>query len=138
MAEYLKPVPIPDHVTGKFWEAAKQHKLLIQRCLECGVRQSLPQPYCRCCLSENIEWSEASGRGRIYSYTITHRPPSLTFEEEVPYTVALVELEEGVRLMSNIVDIKPENVNVGMTVEVVFDDISPTISLPRFRPFRYP
>jgi uncharacterized OB-fold protein len=136
MAEYNKPVPMPDHVTKKFWDAAKHHKLLIQTCLDCRARQSFPQPYCRGCLSENIEWSEASGKGKIYSYTIIHRPPSSRFQADVPYTVALVELDEGVRMMSNIIDIKPEDVYVGMAVEVVFDDITPTISLPKFRPWK--
>jgi uncharacterized OB-fold protein len=134
MEEYLKPVPIPDHVTGKFWAASKQHKLLIQHCFDCGARQSFPQSYCRCCLSENIDWSEASGRGKIYSYTIVYRPPSVKFQEDVPYTVALVELDEGVRMMSNITEIEPEDVRVGMTVEVVFDNVTSTISLPKFRP----
>ena len=125
MTEYNKPVPVPDHITAKFWDAAKHHKLLIQSC---------PQSYCRGCLSENIAWSEASGRGKVYSYTIIHRPPSLRFQEDVPYTVAIVKLDEGVRMMSNIIGIDPEDVRVGMAVEVVFDDITPTISLPKFRP----
>ncbi len=133
MTEYNKPIPVPDHVTAKFWEAARQHKLLIQSCLECGARQYIPQPYCRSCLSENIEWTEASGRGKIYSYTVIYRPPSLIFQEDVPYTVALVELDEGVRMMSNIIEVKPEDVRAGMAVEVVFDDITSTISLPKFR-----
>ena len=134
MTEYMKPVPMPDHVTGRFWEAAKQHRLMIQRCRECGEYQFFPQSYCRNCLSEDIDWIEACGKGEVYAYTVVHRPPSLTFEEDVPYTVALVELSEGVRLMSNIVEAEPEEVSVGMPVEVVFDDISPTISLPKFRP----
>ena len=136
MAEYSKPVPTPDHVTGEFWAAAMQHKLLIQRCLDCGSRHTFPQTYCRGCLSGNMEWVEASGRGRIYSYTVTHRPPSPVFEKDIPYTLALVELEEGVRLMSQIIGIEPDDVSVDLPVEVVFDDISPTISLPRFRPSR--
>jgi uncharacterized OB-fold protein len=134
MAEYMKPVPIPDHVTGRFWEAAKRHCLLIQRCRDCGSYQFFPQSYCRKCLSENIDWVETSGKGEVYSYTIVYRPPSLMFEDDVPYTVALVDLSEGVRLMSNIIGIEPEEVCVGMAVEVVFDDISPLISLPKFRP----
>jgi uncharacterized OB-fold protein len=116
MSEYMKPVPAPDHVTGEFWAAAKRRKLLIQHCVDCDARQSLPQPCCRSCLSEKIAWSEASGRGAVYSYT------------------ALVELEEGVRLLSNIIGIPPQDIRVDMPVEVVFEDISPTISLPRFRP----
>ncbi len=138
MPEYTKPVPSPDHVTGEFWAAAKRRKLLIQHCEDCGARQSLPQPCCRSCLSEKIRWLEASGRGTVYSYTTIHRPPSPRFEGDVPYTLALVELEEGVRLLSNIIGIPPEDVRVDMPVEVVFDDISPAISLPRFRPRKHP
>lgn len=134
MTEYRKPAPIPDHVTGEFWEAAKQHGLLIQRCQDCGANQFFPQSSCRKCLSDRMEWLEASGKGVIYTYTIVHRPPTQTFDEDVPYTVALVELEEGVRMMSTIIGIKPQDVRVNMPVEIVFEEISTTISLPRFRP----
>lgn len=134
MPEYIKPMPVPDHITEKFWDAARKHILLIQRCGDCGHNQFFPQSSCRSCLSENTKWVEASGTGKIYSYTIIHRPPSVSFEEDAPYTVALIELDEGVRMMSNIVEIEPEDVRVGMLVHVVFEDISPTISLPKFRP----
>lgn len=134
MNEYIKPVPVPDNVTEKFWEAAKEKRLLIQQCGGCGARQFLPQSYCRSCLGENLEWIEASGRGKIYSYTVVHRPPTARFEADVPYVVALIELEEGVRMMSNVVGVNPEAVRVDMPVEVVFDEITPAISLPKFRP----
>lgn len=134
MAEYRKPVPTPDHVTGEFWDAARNHELLVQHCRDCGAYQVLPQSCCRSCLSDRIEWVEATGKGTIYSYTVVHRPPSRKFEEDVPYTVALVELDEGVRMMSNIVEIEPQDVRVGMEVEVVFEEIGPGISLPKFRP----
>ena len=83
-----------------------------------------------------MEWLEASGKGVIYTYTVVHRPPTQTFDEDVPYTVALVELDEGVRMMSTIIGIEPQDVRVNMRVEVVFEEISPTISLPRFRPVK--
>ena len=134
MGEYVKPVPRPDALTREFWDAARKHRLMIQHCRECGLHQFLPQSCCRGCLSEQIEWVETRGKGRIYSYTIIHRPPTRKFQEDVPYTVALVELDEGVRMMSNIVGIDPEGVRVGMAVEVVFEEISPEISLPKFRP----
>jgi uncharacterized OB-fold protein len=134
MTEYKKPVPIPDNVTTEFWDAAKERRLLFQRCRDCGARQSFPQAFCRGCLSENLEWNEASGKGRIYSYTVVHRPPTAAFQEDVPYTVALVQLEEGVRMMGSIVGIEPDDVRVDMPVSVVFDDITPAIALPRFRP----
>ena len=134
MQNYPKPLPVPDNVSAEFWEAASRHRLLIQRCLDCDARQSFPQSCCRECLSENIEWLETKGTGKIYSFTIVHRAPSLAFEEDVPYTVALVELDEGVRMISNIVEVEPQEVRVGMPVEVTFDDVGPTISLPKFRP----
>ena len=81
---------------------------------------------------------EAKGKGRIYSYTIIHRPPTQKFQGDVPYTVALVELDEGVRMMTNVVGIDPRQVHVDMPVEVVFEDISPEISLPKFRPTEAP
>ena len=135
MSEYTKPIPFPDGVTEKFWAAAREREtLLIQKCGACGALQFLPQALCRGCLGEDLEWIEASGRGKVYSYTVVHRAPTASFGEDVPYVVALIELEEGVRMMSNIVDIDPEAVRVDMPVEVVFDKITPAISLPKFRP----
>ncbi len=134
MAEYMKPVPMPDQVTAKFWDAAKEGKLLLQQCADCGAIQSFPQTQCRDCMSENVEWIESAGTGKIYSFTIVHRPPTALFDEDAPYAVALVELDEGVRMMSNIVGIRPDDVRVDMPVEVVFDEITPTVSLPKFRP----
>ncbi len=136
MESYKKPIPAPDRVTAPFWEASKQGRLLIQRCPNCGARQFYPQSSCRRCLSCDLEWVEAKGKGSIYSYTVIHRAPSRPFEPDVPYTVALVDLDEGCRMMSNIVDVSPEAVRVGMRVEVLFDAITPEISLPRFRPVR--
>ncbi len=136
MENYSKPTPTPDPVTTKYWEGARQNKLLIQKCGDCGTYQTLPQSYCRHCLSEDLAWTQARGTGKIYSFTIVHRAPSGAFESDVPYTVALVELDEGARMMSNIVEIGPQDVRVGMPVEAIFDAISPTISLPKFRPLK--
>ena len=130
----MKPIPIPDNASQPFWEGARNHKLLLQRCRDCGLHLFFPQSYCRTCLSENIEWFEASGKGRIHSFTVVHRPPNHTFEEDVPYVVAIIKLDEGPRMMSNIVEVQPERVHVDMPVEVTFDDISSTVSLPKFRP----
>ena len=136
MQAYEKPVPVPDNVTAPFWEAAKQGRLLIQHCPGCGARQFYPQSSCRECLSEELEWMEATGKGTIYSYTVVHRAPNRPFEPDVPYTVALVDLDEGCRMLSNVVDVNPEDVRVGMPVEVLFEEITPEISLPKFRPRR--
>ena len=134
MTEYIKPIPFPDTVTSAFWDAARENKLLVQHCNDCGERQFFPQSCCRNCLGENLDWIEASGKGKVYSYTIVNRPPTARFQEDVPYVVALIELEEGVRMMSNVVEIEPDDVRVDMPVEVVFDEITSAISLPKFRP----
>lgn len=136
MKPYEKPVPQPDSVTGTFWQAARQGRLVIQRCLNCGAHQFYPQASCRGCLSEDLEWVDAKGKGTIYTYTVVHRAPSRPFEPDVPYTVALVDLDEGCRMLSNIVEAGPEEVRVGMPVEIVFEEITPEISLPKFRPTR--
>ncbi len=134
MTEYSKPLPVPDLVTARFWEAAREHKLLLQRCGDCGVFQFFPQSHCRSCLSESLNWVEASGRGTIYSYTIIRRAPSAAFVQDIPYVVTLVELDEGVRMMSNVVGCVPEEVSVGMKVEVLFDHATDEIAIPKFRP----
>jgi uncharacterized OB-fold protein len=136
MQAYEKPIPVPDPVTRPFWEAAKQGRLRIQHCRKCGAHQFYPQTSCRVCLSEDLEWVDAKGTGTIYSYTVIHRAPSAPFDPDVPYTVALVDLDEGCRMLSNIVEVSPEAVRVGMPVEVVFEAITPEISLPKFRPIQ--
>ncbi len=138
MSPYEKPVPQPDPVTAPFWQAAKQGRLLLQRCPKCGAHQFYPQSCCRRCLSEDLLWVDAKGKGVVYTYTIVHRAPSRPFEPDVPYTVALVDLAEGCRMISNIVGASPEAVRVGMPVEVVFEEITPEISLPKFRPVPAP
>jgi uncharacterized OB-fold protein len=136
MEAYEKPVPEPDHVTRPFWEATKQNRLLVQRCPDCGVLQFFPQAHCRGCLCDQLEWVESKGKGTVYSFTVIHRPPAAAFEKDAPYTVGLIDLDEGCRLISNVVEVDPEDVRVGMPVEVVFEEITPEISLPRFRPWR--
>lgn len=133
MTEYTKPMPMPDHVTSTFWDAARDGKLMLQRCPDCNEYQFFPQSYCRRCLSENLEWKESSGKGKVYTYTVVHRPPSAKFQDETPYTVALIELDEGVRMMSNIVGVSPDEVRVGMNVKVVFEEVTSMISLPKFK-----
>ena len=137
MQAYEKPVPVPDHVTGPFWEAAKQGRLLIQRCPNCGAHQFYPAVLLQ---EVSVRRARVGGREREGHDLLVSRsstalradPSSRTF----PYTVALVDLDEGCRMLSNIVDVNPEDVRVGMPVEVVFEEITPEISLPKFRPRR--
>lgn len=134
MIDYKKPLPSPDEVSRPYWEGCRQGRLPLQKCQDCGAYQTFPRIVCYRCLSERLDWVEASGRGVVYSFSTLYRPPAPEFADDIPYTVALVELEEGVRMMSNIVDCAPESVEIGMDVRVVFDNVTPDIALPKFRP----
>lgn len=128
-----KPIPAPTLETAPYWEGCRQHQLRIQRCSNCRQYQFFPRIYCSKCFSEQVEWIDASGRAKILSFTVVRRPVSPAFANEVPYIVALVTLEEGPQMMTNIVGCAPEEVAIGMSVEVVFEDWSETISIPKFR-----
>jgi uncharacterized OB-fold protein len=132
MAEYARPLPVPDGDTKPYWDAAKEHRLVIQRCQDCGEAIFYPRSVCPHCMSDRIAWIDASGRGTIYSYVVVHRAPA-AFADLAPYVVALIDLEEGVRLMSNVVGAAASDVKIGAPVEVVFDDVTPEITLPKFR-----
>jgi uncharacterized protein len=134
LPQSLKPTPAPTLETAPYWEGCRQHQLRIQRCFECQQYQFFPRIYCSKCFSDRVEWVNASGRATILSFTIVRRPVSQAFAHEVPYVVALVTLEEGPQMMTNIVGCEPEKVTIGMPVEVVFEDWNDTISIPKFRP----
>ena len=131
---YRKPLPRIDEESRGFWEALARHELYFQRCRDCGTKRLYPRALCPSCLSSATEWVRASGRGAIYSFTVTHQNQAPGFREELPYVLAIVELEEGVRLMTNVVGCAPETVRIGMPVAVVFDDVTPEVTLPKFRP----
>jgi uncharacterized OB-fold protein len=131
METYTKPVPRVTEETKPYWEGCRRHQLLIQRCKGCGKFQFYPRALCSHCLSDSLEWVEARGTGTIYSFSNVYRPPSKEFKE-LPYIVAIIELDEGVRMMSNVVNVQPGEVWVGMRVKVVFEDIHEDLSLPKF------
>ena len=132
MVEYTKPLPEITPEAKGFWEGCKRHELVIQRCKSCGRLRHYPRPMCPNCHSLNVEWAKVSGRGRVYSFTVVHHPVHPAFLD-VPYAVVIVELEEGVRMVGDVVDAKPEEIYIGMPVEVVFDDVTEEVTLPRFR-----
>lgn len=134
MADYPKPLPVVNEDTREYWASCQRHELVIQRCRACGRFQFYPRGICSHCCSEDLEWAKAAGKGQVYSYSVVHRPPSKAFAPDVPYVVAIVELAEGVRMMTNIVDCPPEAVRIGMPVEVMFQDVTAEITLPQFRP----
>ena len=133
MSGYSKPLPHTAGQAQEFWEGCRRHELLIQRCTDCGAYRHYPRPMCPECGSWNAEWARVSGKGTVYTYTIAVQPFHPGFANEVPYAAVIVELEEGIRLMSNVVDCPPDDIYIGMPVEVVFDDVAEEVTLPRFR-----
>ena len=129
-----KPAPKPTPETAPYWEGARRGELVLQRCRSCMQYYFYPRTGCPHCGSTDVEWVTASGRGRLHTYLINHRPPP-GFEDDAPYAIAVVELEEGPRMMSNVVGIEntPENLVIDMSLEVVFDDRGEW-SVPVFRP----
>jgi hypothetical protein len=136
MAEknYIKPMPRIDEESKGFWEACRRHELYVQRCGACGLLRHYPRALCPTCLSDQIEWVKSSGRGTVYTFTVTYQNQAPGFREELPYVLAYVQLEEGVRLLTNIVGCPADDVRIGMPVEVVFDDVTSEVTLPKFRP----
>ena len=129
-----KPIPVPTRETQPYWQGCKQHELRIQQCAACGHYQFYPRLYCTACMSERVEWVEASGHGTVLSFTIVYRPVTPAFAADVPYVVALIRLDEGPQMMSNVVGCAPEKVYIGMPVEVTFEDWTADISVPKFKP----
>jgi uncharacterized protein len=132
MSEYFKPLPKPTPTSRPFWDAARRHELTIQRCGACKSYVYYPRDRCPRCFADQLEWQRVSGRGRVYSYTIVRRASARSFGDG-PYVLAIVELEEGPRMTSNIVA-PPEKIRVDMPVEVFFDDVTPDRTLVKFKP----
>ena len=130
------PRPEPDELTRFFWDGVNQHKLLIQRCQDCGVYVHWPKPICTKCLSANLAPSEVSGRGVLYSYGVAMQAFHPGFADKLPYIIAVVELEEqkDLKLVTNIIECPEEEVSVGMPVEVVYREVEEGLTLPLFKP----
>jgi uncharacterized OB-fold protein len=128
------PPPLADATTLPWWEAAAEHRLVVQRCTACEQTRHPPAPVCSACRSTEFDWKPVSGAGAVYTYTIVHRP--IAAGQELPYVIAVVGLEGsgGLRMISNIVEVDPGAVEVGMAVEVVWEDMSDELAIPRFRP----
>ncbi|QKH34159.1 Zn-ribbon domain-containing OB-fold protein [Achromobacter pestifer] len=128
-----RPLPQPTRITQPYWDAAKESRLVIQQCGCCKARQFFPREFCTACLSDSIEWIESAGQGTVYTYTINRRASNAALSEKVPYVVAMIDLDEGVRMMANIIDSPPEAVRIGSRVRVCFERVSDDIALPQFR-----
>jgi uncharacterized OB-fold protein len=129
------PLPLVEALTEPYWTAAREHRLVIQRCTACGTFRHLPHVLCGNCQSPDHDWVESAGRGTVYTYTIVAHPVHDATNDVVPYNVVIVELDDcgGVLVPSNVVDCTPDEVAAGMAVVVEWDDITDEIAIPRFR-----
>lgn len=134
MAEYNRPLPAPTPETLHFWEGCREGELRLQRCTACKESYFPPRPFCPACGSREVEIFKASGKATLYSYVINHRPRA-DFGDQ-PHSIAVVTLEEGPRMMTNIVNCPqtPEALQLDMPLDVTFEKASDEISLPKFRP----
>lgn len=128
-----RPVPIPDPTTARFWQAASEGRLELPRCLDCDRIHYYPRAICPHCGSEELEWTTLSGRGRIYSWTVSRRPAGPGFADLAPYAVALIDLEEGPRMLSNVRTDDLNDLAIDQPVMVDFEALADDIALPVFR-----
>jgi uncharacterized OB-fold protein len=134
MVQYNKPLPNINGDSKEFWAGCKAHELRFQKCQACGHVRWPSSNICPLCYSKDAKWIVAEGKGRVYSFAVYHMAYHPGFENDLPYVVADVELEEGPRLLTNIVGCRPGEVKCEMLVEVTWEDITEEFSLPKFRP----
>jgi uncharacterized OB-fold protein len=132
-AEYTKPLPELEGLAGEFYGFCKEGELRFQRCAGCRAWRHVPREMCATCGSWDWEWTTSSGRGRVFTWTVVGRALHPDFEDACPYAAVVVELEEGVRLLSHVVDCPPEELEIDMPVEVFFDAVTPEVTLPKFK-----
>jgi uncharacterized OB-fold protein len=135
-ASVAKPLPQVSPEMAPFFEAARRHELVVQRCGACHGLRFPARTVCSRCLSREADWVPASGRGRVFSIAVMHQAAHPAFAAEAPYAVVVVELEEGPRVLSNVVGCPTADVAIDMPVEVTFEDVAPDVTLPKFRPRR--
>ena len=130
--QYQKPTPEINDENRAFWEGCRQGELRVQKCSNCGHIRHL-SPACPQCLKAEHEWVAASGRGTVYSWIVVHQRYNRAFEEDLPYNVTIVELDEGPRMVTSLVDVENQDIKAGTPVEVVFDRGTEEITLPKFK-----
>ena len=134
MREYKKPIPVITPEMRPFFEAAKRHQLVVQRCQQCGTYRFPAREICSNCLSRAAAWVPVRGAGEVFSYNVMHQVYHPGFADEVPYAVVVVKLAEGAKMNSNLVGVPPPAIRIGMRVQVVFEEISDEVTLPKFAP----
>lgn len=131
-----KPLPHVNETTRPYWEGARLGKLMLQRCRRCRAAIHYPRPWCPACWSTDLDWVEATGRGRVITFTVVHQPPFAAYAGDVPYVLAVVKLEEGPQMMANVLGIEPAAMRVDLPVCVVFEQRSGGFCVPQFEPVR--
>jgi len=134
MGKYEKPLPIINEDTKPYWEYCHRHELRMQKCKECGNVRFPVSILCPACHSMETDWEKLSGKGRVYSFIVFRLAYHEAYRNDIPYVVAIIELDEGPRMESNIIGCKIEDVKIGMPVEVVFEDVTEEVALPKFKP----
>ncbi|MDP6977805.1 MAG: OB-fold domain-containing protein [Myxococcota bacterium] len=133
MSDYTLPLPELDGLHGEFFAHCKNHALHFQRCDDCQTFRHVPREMCPECGSWNWSWQPSSGRGKVFTWTVVARPMHPAFVDACPYAPVVVEMEEGVRLLSEVVDVAPADLEIDMAVEVQFDDVTSDVTLPKFK-----
>jgi uncharacterized OB-fold protein len=131
---YQKPLPALTPEMKPFFDAAKRHELVVQRCAQCGTHRFPAREICSACLSRQAVWVRVSGGGEVFSFNIMHQVYHPGFAAEVPYGVVVIKLQEGAKMISNLVGVAPHEIKIGMPVKVVFEDITDEVTLPKFAP----
>ncbi len=129
---YAKPVPEPSRDSKPYWDALRQGRLVIQQCAACGKLRHYPRPVCDACYSMEVTWRQVSGCGRVHSWIVAHHAFHPGFKGETPYVLATVDLEEGVRMVAQLRGVSPDDVAVGLPVEVSFERATEELTLPYF------
>lgn len=130
----FRPRPRPSGASEPFWEGTRRGEFRIQRCSSCRTAVFYPRYNCTHCGSRDLEWQAIAGRGTLHTYTVARRPTHPAFAERVPYVIAIVELDEGPRVTTNLVDCDPDTVRIGMRVELTFEPEREGVAIPLFRP----
>jgi uncharacterized OB-fold protein len=133
-SDYQRPIPIPDEDSKPFFEGAREQRLMIQQCTNCGTMMWPAKPRCDNCLLPTVTWVQASGKGTLYSFVLMHQIYHPGFASETPYNIVQVDIEEGLRIVSNVVGCSNADLAIGMPLEVTFETISDEVTLPRFKP----
>ncbi len=127
------PLPRPDHDTQPFWDAAQEGRYVVPRCVACGVGHWPPGPMCPHCFGAEIAWGDAPTHGTVYSWVVATHPVAEVLVDQVPYAIALIDLEPGVRVVGNVVGCDPSAIQAGLAVEVFFEEREEGVRVPNFR-----